>query len=945
MTEKVHSELNVNTDTKLGDNVEVSPYIIVRVRPPSTSDKKNGMNHTVIDVERKVKDKPFASGSSENELEEDETIHLLDPSFFYIERTLLKRTERTNNTLKKRKEENNKIDLEVLQRKRPFWQMSFAFDRCYADHLYYNKDFDILHQFESELEAKPDSMPNTSQKTKNNEHIFSIKGMTYPDTTIKAKNDMQQKIFTDVGKRILDMTWKGINTILMAYGQTGSGKTYTMFGKGTFLMEEYDSKGYLMKGNTNENKNKDKINKQLSFSDSVLFSDIDSESELTEEPILENEEGLIPRICTSLLHSINSKNIEENRKLELKQSGSSQLDLQELTSPTIHKFELKASYMEIYQEQAFDLLNQGKRMPLKVRENPISGAYVDGLQEFTINSLSDISKIICTGNATRVMASTSMNARSSRSHTIFCLRLTQFTERKFKENISDQKNEDEALDEKSNIKELTSLSSRMHLVDLAGSERVVETGAFGNRMKEANAINKSLSTLGEVINCLIKNHDAKLKRKKKVLEKMGQTSSQNSLLVHQSSGNKALRNLPRPVSSSGLKPSLYNSTSSIAQYYTVDSLSFQEDQKSTTNVGGYIPYRNSLLTWILKDAIGGNCRTMFLATLSPADIHYKESVSTLKYVERLRHAKFNKIYVNETRKCERLNDGSTRKEDNLSQEKNRLQEEISSLRLKLSHYDRKYQECTPSGGLVAPGTENQNQSNDLTIATRETMISSSNDTSSFGVQNEEVDSSDHEALHHNAALVKSHVKHPLYYLLNLNQDPYFSESVKYSIPVKHMVILGSNPLYCDIAIRGQDIEERHCAIVCLSFCRPASKTVMDTNDAFSCDTSCEKYALRIVPFNDTKCIVHVNGKRVRTFSNNHNFVENRLIDCGAPLFHLDRVALGRFHLFRFHDENRQKALEKDRIGEKQESTEGFGWFKAYEELMEGFKYNKHEAAN
>ena len=52
--------------------------------------------------------------------------------------------------------------------------------------------------------------------------------------------------------------------------------------------------------------------------------------------------------------------------------------------------------------------------------------------------------------------------------------------------------------------------------------------------------------------------------------------------------------------------------------------------------GLYVPYRNSTLTWLLKESLGGNAKTCMLATISPADIHYDETVSTLKYAERVK---------------------------------------------------------------------------------------------------------------------------------------------------------------------------------------------------------------------------------------------------------------------------------------------------------------------
>ena len=100
------------------------------------------------------------------------------------------------------------------------------------------------------------------------------------------------------------------------------------------------------------------------------------------------------------------------------------------------------------------------------------------------------------------------------------------------------------------------LEGRVHLVDLAGSERVSISGAKTARLKEACAINKSLSVLADVILSL-------------------------------SSGKK-----------------------------------------------GHVPYRNSAITMVLKDSLGGNAHSVMVATISPSNFDYDESISTLKYADR-----------------------------------------------------------------------------------------------------------------------------------------------------------------------------------------------------------------------------------------------------------------------------------------------------------------------
>ncbi|XP_060645846.1 kinesin-like protein Klp98A isoform X2 [Drosophila nasuta] len=131
--------------------------------------------------------------------------------------------------------------------------------------------------------------------------------------------------------------------------------------------------------------------------------------------------------------------------------------------------------------------------------------------------------------------------------------------------------------------------SKIHLVDLAGSERANATGATGQRLKEGAHINKSLVTLGSVISALAE-----------------QTSAAH----------------------------MHNSTS------------LATTPNSGTKRVLYIPYRDSILTWLLKDSLGGNSKTIMIAALSPADCNYSETLSTLRYANRAKNI-INKPTVNE----------------------------------------------------------------------------------------------------------------------------------------------------------------------------------------------------------------------------------------------------------------------------------------------------------
>jgi len=228
----------------------------------------------------------------------------------------------------------------------------------------------------------------------------------------------------------------------------------------------------------------------------------------------EKDPGIIPKTCKDLFQEVGNLGARE-------------------------RAQIKVSYFEIYNEQVRDLLGTNDK-PLRVREDPKTGPYVDQLNEFPIQSFTEFQKYMKLGNENRTVASTKMNDQSSRSHAVFTihLRTTEF-------------NNNEDL-----VKEKVSC---LRLVDLAGSERANSTGASGIRFKEGSNINKSLTTLGRVISAL----------------------------------------------SDGQKP----------------------------------PYRDSILTWILKESLGGNSKTAMIACISPCD--YDETLSTLRYATIAKKVKLN----------------------------------------------------------------------------------------------------------------------------------------------------------------------------------------------------------------------------------------------------------------------------------------------------------------
>ena len=156
----------------------------------------------------------------------------------------------------------------------------------------------------------------------------------------------------------------------------------------------------------------------------------------------------------------------------------------------LKKFEVTFSMLEIYNEQVNDLLSKSmNKGGLQIRQHPSQGYfYAQDLKKIPVGSYKEIDHLMDEGTANRTVASTNMNATSSRAHTVVTITFDQI----FTANNAETKK-----------------SSVINLVDLAGSERADSTGATGDRLKEGANINKSLSALGNVIS--VKKKKKKIK--------------------------------------------------------------------------------------------------------------------------------------------------------------------------------------------------------------------------------------------------------------------------------------------------------------------------------------------------------------------------------------------------------------------------------------------------
>lgn len=198
-------------------------------------------------------------------------------------------------------------------------------------------------------------------------------------------------------------------------------------------------------------------------------------------------------------------------------------------SPSEYEYTVKLSMMEIYMERIKDLI-QTDRVNLNIREDKNRGNFVEDLSEHYVSSEEEIMELVQIGANNRTTKFTNMNDFSSRSHTILML-----------------------LIKSTNIDDMSIKTGKLFLVDLAGSEKIAKTGATGLTLEEAKNINKSLTTLGMVINSLT-------------------------------------------------------------------------DEKSS-----HVPYRESKVTRILQESLGGNSKTCLIITCSPSNSNDSETLSTLRF--------------------------------------------------------------------------------------------------------------------------------------------------------------------------------------------------------------------------------------------------------------------------------------------------------------------------
>ncbi|XP_073416690.1 kinesin-like protein KIF1C isoform X2 [Dendrobates tinctorius] len=355
------------------------------------------------------------------------------------------------------------------------------------------------------------------------------------------------------------------------------------------------------------------------------------------------------------------------------------------------------------------------------------------------------------------------------------------------------------------------------------------------------------------------------------------------------------------------------------------------EMQSKKKKSDFIPYRDSALTWLLKENLGGNSRTAMIAALSPADINYEETLSTLRYADRAKQIKCNAI-INEDPNAKLIRE---------------LKEEVARLRQLL--YSQGLADLTLEDGISVPGAPLQfsacvpslpsepgspppppppppmsppamngqlqafNEAEDeVSICTEEAMerlqetekiIAELNETWEEKLRKTEAIRMEREsllaeigvALREDGGTVGVFSPKTIPHLVNLNEDPLMSECLLYHIK-EGVTRVGQVDV--DIRLSGQFIKEQHCLFHCKT--KENGEVIVTLETCEGADT-------------------YVNGKQV---------TEPLVLKSG------NRIVMGKNHVFRFNHPE-QARLERERSSAAVENqAEPVDWNFAQRELLE-----------
>ncbi|KAK9284924.1 hypothetical protein L1049_024105 [Liquidambar formosana] len=256
-------------------------------------------------------------------------------------------------------------------------------------------------------------------------------------------------------------------------------------------------------------------------------------------------------------------------------------------------YDISVSVLEVYNEQIRDLLaTSPTSKKLEIKQASEGFHHVPGIVEAKVGNIKEVWNVLQAGSSARAVGSNNVNEHSSRSHCMLCIMVRA-----------------------KNLMTGECTKSKLWLVDLAGSERLAKTDVQGERLKEAQNINRSLSALGDVI--------------------------------------------------------------------------FALATKSS-----HIPYRNSKLTHLLQDSLGGDSKTLMFVQISPSEHDLGETLSSLNFATRVRGIELGpakkQIDTGEIQKMKMMLDRARQESRSKDESLRKLEESLQNLENKARGKDQSH---------------------------------------------------------------------------------------------------------------------------------------------------------------------------------------------------------------------------------------------------------------
>ena len=443
----------------------------------------------------------------------------------------------------------------------------------------------------SAFEADPDAIAAAALAldNKNWAHVFEFDYCLWsynPENKIERYYD-QEEVHVQVGHEIVDSVLQGVSASCFAYGHTSTGKTYSLFGNVQTPKEAKNDKYNYLKLLT------DVITPELGLIPRV-FSDIVT--------LVQDRDGGDTKLYFSFVEIYN----EKIRDL-LADSSAGIAD-----SRDNHSVSVTSTPSSYYKPQIStpQQQHQGQNPgeSLKVREHPIFGPYIENLQKVEVFTSEEVLRLIARGLSNKSTTKTHWNAHSSRSHTIVTLELSPS---KLDQSIhvlspptkvlipqvhkhinipnTPYSNPYHSIQKKSVSSELHNDHSslvRVQMVDLAGSEK------DPNGKDDDNSSHVSMHN----------SHSG-----------IGMSRSDSAGYGGSEKEKLELKHIRKSLTTLG---------------FIIKSLARGASPKT-------MPYRDTVLTYLMRDALNGTNHTTLLATISPSSNCYEETLCTLRYAEHL----------------------------------------------------------------------------------------------------------------------------------------------------------------------------------------------------------------------------------------------------------------------------------------------------------------------